>query len=106
MKIRDIIAKYAIGEATLEETNATLVAEKAGFRLDSNKNRLTPDEITNGTAGLLFTGTGTPDKVKIKDGHLLYAVNTIMSDGTVNMKAEVIVQGKVYEVRGTEVIGL
>lgn len=106
MKINDIIAKYTLGEATLEETNEALKAEKAGFHLDPHKNSLTPDEIVKGTAGLLFTGTGTPDKVEIKNGHLLYAVNTVMPDGKVNMKAEVMVQGKVCEVRGTEVVGL
>lgn len=106
MKITDIIAKYTMGEATLEETNEALKAEKAGFHLNPGKNSLTPDEIMTGTAGLLFTGTGTPDKVEIKDGHLLYAVNTVMPDGKVNMKAEVMVKGKMYEVRGTEIIGL
>lgn len=106
MKITDIIAKYTMGEDTLEETNEALKAEKAGFHLNPGKNSLTPDEIMKGTAGLLFTGTGTPDKVEIKDGHLLYAVNTVMSDGKVNMKAEVMVKGKMYEVRGTEVVGL
>ena len=106
MNAYEIISKYTAGEATLEETNAALKEEKTGFHLNPNKNNLTPDEIVNGTAGLLFTGTGTPDKVAIKNGRLKYPVNTVFEDGTVNMKAEVLVKGKVYEVKGDEIVGL
>lgn len=104
MNVTETILKYTAGEQTLEETNAALKEADAGFHLDPNKNNLTPDEIVNGTAGLLDTGTGTLDKVQIVDGELKYAVNTVMPDGKTNMKAHVLVQGKTYEVFGTKLV--
>lgn len=98
MKTTDIILKYTNGEKNLEETNAALKEAEAGFHLDPKKNWLSPDEIVNGTAGLLFTGTGYPDKVKIVDGDLEYEVNQLNEDGTTNMRATVMLQGKVFEV--------
>ena len=99
MKINEILAKYTLGEATLEETNAALKEAGANFHLNPNKNILTPDEIANHSAGLLDTGLGSYDKVYIKDGHI---TNCDCGD----MKAFVFVGGKVHEVKGTEIIGL
>lgn len=104
MKTTDIILKYTSGEANLEDTNAALKEAGAGFHLDPKKNCLSPDEIVNGTAGLLDTGTGTLDKVEIVNGELKYAVNTVMPDGKPNMKAQVMVQGKTFEVYGTKLV--
>ena len=99
MKYTDILAKYTLGEATLDETNAALKEAGAGLHLNPSKHVLTEEEIANGTAGLLDTGTGTMDKVQVKDGHL---VNCDCG----NMKAFVLMNGKTYEVKGTEISGL
>ncbi len=104
MNITETILKYTSGEKTLEETNDALKEAGAGFHLDPKKNWLSPDEIVNGTAGLLDTGTGTLDKVQIVDGELKYAVNTVMPDGKTNMIAHVLVNGKTYEVFGTKLV--
>ena len=99
MTINEIIAKYTIGEADLDTTNEALKKANAGFHLDPMKNKLTEEEITNGTAGLLDTGTGSLDKVLIKDGHL---VNCDCG----KMIAYVLMNGETYKVEGTKIIGL
>lgn len=99
MTINEIIAKYTIGEADLDTTNEALKKANAGFHLDPMKNKLTKEEIANGTAGLLDTGTGSLDKVLIKDGHL---VNCDCGE----MIAYVLMNGETYKVEGTKIIGL
>ncbi len=99
MTINEIIAKYTNGEADLETTNEALKKADAGFYLDPMKNKLTEEEIANCTAGLLDTGTGSLDKVTIKDGHL-----TNCDCG--EMIAYVLMNGKTYKVEGTKIIGL
>ena len=105
-KTFEIISKYTSGEKTLEETNAELKKEKAGFYLDPAKNVLTPDEVNNGTAGLLDTGTGTLDKVVVdpEKMELAHAVNEVNADGTTNMYAVCIIKGKTYEVKGHKLV--
>jgi hypothetical protein len=98
--VNEILAEYTNGKANLEDTNAELKKAGAGFHLDPYKNYLSPDEIVNGTAGLLGTGTGSYDKVKIVNGELTFDVNQVNPDGTVNMRAFVLLQGKVYDVKG------
>lgn len=90
MDITTIIRKYTTGEKTLEETNKALKEAKSGLRLDPQKNVITDAEKTS--FGLLDTGTGSLDKVKIKDGKL---VNCNVGD----MKAIVIFNGKTYNVK-------
>ena len=97
MTATEIIQKYTNGEQTLVETNVALAEIGAGFYLDINKHLLTEDEVKNGTAGLLDTGTGTMDKVHIANGEL---VNCDCGD----MYALVIVSGKTYEVKGKKLI--
>lgn len=104
MSITEIILKYTSGEKTLEETNAALKEKGATFHLDPNKNVLTADEIANGTAGLLDTGTGSFDKVQIVNGELTNAVNTVMENGSTSMKAFVLVGDNMYEVFGTKLV--
>lgn len=104
MKANEILKKYTTGEANLEDTNKALAAIGAGFCLDPMKNVLTEDEIKNGTAGLLDTGTGTFDKVKIINGELEHAVNEVNEDGSTNMFALCIVGDKTYEVKGKKLI--
>lgn len=58
---------------------------------------LTDEEIKNGKAGLLLTGSGNFSKVQIFDGEL---VNCNLGD----MKAQVIFDGKIYDVKGSKLI--
>ena len=104
MNANEIIRKYTNGEKTLVETNAALAEIGAGFHLDINKNILTEEEIKNGTAGLLDTGTGSLDKVSVINGELEHAVNEVDEDGNVNMVALVLMQGKTYKVEGKKLI--
>ena len=105
-KVFEIISKYTAGEKTLEEANAELKKMKAGFYLDPTKNILTPDEVNNGTAGLLDTGTGTLDKVVIdpEKMELTYDINEVNADGSTNMYAMCIIKGKTYEVKGHKLV--
>ena len=101
--ITEIIGKYTDGKATLEETNAALKEAGAGFHLDPTRNTFTGEELlatkadTAETAtgwGLLDSGTGTLDKVQVKDGHL----------GKCDMGesyALCIIGGKTFVVKGT-----
>ena len=102
-KYDDIIGKYTDGKATLEDTNAALKEAGAGFHLDPTRNTFTGEELlatkadTAETAtgwGLLDSGTGTLDKVQVKDGHL---VNCDMGESY----ALCISGGKTFVVKGT-----
>lgn len=109
-KINEILRKYSHGEADLEETNAALEEAGASFHLDPDRNRITEEEMDSTITGekpeqasgfgLLDTGTGTLDKVKVKDGVLEFAVNQVREDGSTNMTAFVLIGGKRYEVKG------
>lgn len=95
MKINDILMKYTAGEMALEDANKALKEAKAGFHLDPKKNELTEEEIKNGTAGLLDTGTVTLDKVKI-DPAKMELINCDCGESY----ALCIVNGKTYNVKG------
>ena len=105
--IAEIIGKYTAGEKTLEETNEELKAAGAGFHLDPNKNVLTEEEKRATTIGcypdqangfgLLDTGTGTLDKVRCENGHL---VGCDCGDSY----ALYIIAGRTYQVKGTELV--
>ena len=82
-KLREIIGKYTAGEATLEATNRALEDAGAGFHLNPGNNGY----------GLLGTGTGSLDKVQVKNGQL---VNCDCG----NMYALLSIAGKTYHVRG------
>ena len=58
---------------------------------------LTDEEIKNGKAGLLLTGSGNFSKVQIFDGEL---VNCNFGD----MKAQVFFDGKIYDVKGSKLV--
>lgn len=100
MKTIDILRKYTAGEMTLEDANIAL--EGKGFHLEPGKNILTEEEKRTTTVGyyaeqangfgLLDSGTGTLDKVFIRDGKL---VNAAMGDAF----AMVFIGGKSYEVK-------
>jgi hypothetical protein len=93
----EILRKYTTGEKTLEETNEALAAAGANFHLDHTRNEIKPEEV--GYYGLLDTGTGSLDKVKVEDGHL---VNADCGE----MYAMCIIGDKVYVVKGTELLSI
>lgn len=105
--INEIIGKYTAGEKTLEETNEELAAAEAGFHLEPGKNVLTEEEKRATTIGyypeqangfgLLDTGTGSLDKVRCENGHL---VNCDCGE----MCAMYIIAGRTYQVKGTELV--
>lgn len=96
-KTTDILKEYTDGTSSLEQTNVALKEANAGFHLDPNKHYLSPDEIMTGSAGLLDTGTGTLDKVKIEGDEL---VNCDCGE----MVAFVTVQGHTFKVEGKKII--
>lgn len=102
--IEKILRDYTEGTASLEDTNAKLL--EAGFwgPLDPKRHEITDAERT--THGLLDTGTGTLDKVRVVDGKRLeHAVNKVQADGSINMDATVYYNGVRYDVRGAELVG-
>ena len=103
MSMTEILNKYTAGQTTLEETNAALAAMGAGIHLEPGKNELTAEETAAAKAetaanangfGLLDTGTGTLDKVEVRDGHLVGC-------DCGEMYALCIFDGKPYQVKGT-----
>ena len=84
-----IIRAYTAGEKTLAEANAELAPY--GISLDPGKNLIRPGEENR--FGLLDTGTGSMDKVEVRDGEL---VNCDV--GT--MPADFYFGGRVYAVHG------
>jgi hypothetical protein len=105
-KITDIINKYTVGEATLEDTNTALAEMGADIHLEPGKHELTAEEVaaskadTAATAngyGLLDTGTGSLDKVQIKDGQLVDC-------DCGEMYALCMIAGHTYKVQGTALV--
>ena len=99
-KITDIINKYTVGEATLEDTNTALAEMGADIHLEPGKHELTAEETTAATAngyGLLDTGTGSLDKVLVKDGHLVDC-------DCGEMYALCMIAGKTFRVQGTALV--
>ena len=102
-KLRDIISKYTAGEITLDFTNKALEDAGAGFHLDPRKNVLTEEEKRATTVGyypeqangygLLDTGTGSLNKVRVKNGQL---VNCDCG----NLYALLSIAGKTYHIKG------
>ena len=90
--INKIISDYTAGETTLEEANAALTELGAGVLLDPEKNVIHPGEEDR--FGLLDTGTGTLDKVEIRDGRLVHGVG--------GMYALLCWKGSWYKVRDAE----
>lgn len=104
--INEIIRDYTMGRKTLEEANEALKKAHAGIRLDLTRNTLTGEELlatraeSAGTAtgwGLLDTGTGSLDKVQVKDGHL---VNCDMGENY----AICIIGGRTFAVQGDALV--
>ena len=107
-KISDIIGLYTKGEKTYEEVNALLKEEGVdSFHLDPTKNQLTAEEIAATVVsedpdevsgyGLLDSGTGSYDKVKVEKG-------TLVNCDCGEMYALVLIGGMMFEVDGTELV--
>ena len=91
MKSTDILRKYTSGQMSLQEANAALKECRAGFHLDPQRNYIHPGE--KDLYGLLDTGTGSLDKVRVRDGKLSNA-----DCGA--MPATCTFNGKLYRVHG------
>lgn len=108
--ITDIIRDYSAGEASLEEVNAALAEAGSGLRLDPGRNVLTEQELAETVAGetaeeadgwgLLDTGTGSLDKVRVTRGRLDFAVNDEDGVRTCKHLAYVLIGGRRYQVFG------
>ena len=106
-KVNEIMEKYTAGEITAEETNAQLAAAEAGFFLQPGKNALTEEEMRATTIGhfpdqangygLLDSGTGTLDKVRCENGHLVGC-------DCGESYALYIIAGRIYQVKGTVLV--
>ena len=96
MTTTEIILAYTRGDIALEEANSKLEDMGAGFRIDPDRCKLTPEMIADGW-GLLDTGTGTLDPVQVRDDEL---VDTDLGD----MPAFVFLKGTWYEVNGNKII--
>lgn len=95
-EVNRIIARYTAGKATLAETNADLKQLGVDLRLDPKANAIQPDEV--GLYGLLDTGTGTLNKVRVEHGRLVDA-------DCGEMRALCIFGGHVYAVVGDTLKG-
>lgn len=100
-EIAKVFEEIDNGTITLEEANKRLKAAGAPYHLSPWKNRIGRNEDG---VGLLYTGTGTPDKVKVVNGELEFDVNQVNPDGTTNMYATVEYEGKKYEVKGRKLV--
>lgn len=105
--ITEILNEYTNGTKTLEETNAALKEAGADFHLNPDKNALTEEEIKATIVsddpagvtgfGLLDSGTGTMDKVQVKEGVM---VNCDMGESY----AIVLIGGKMFNVDGAKLV--
>lgn len=81
IKIEAIMKGYTSGEKNVDETNAALKAIDAGFTLNIYKNAISTEEAAQNDErngwGMLDTGTGTLDKVEIKDMKLVYSMGSM-----------------------------
>lgn len=110
MDINEAIGKYTAGEMTAEAVNGVLREAGAGFSFRPGQNVLTEADLRETTVGhypeqangwgLLDTGTGSLDKVRIVNGKLDYPVNQVNPDGSTSMAAYVHICGKIFQVFG------
>ena len=108
--INEIIKDYTSGKTPVEETNAALKEAGAGFHFEPGQNTLSDEDIAGTVGGprpqdaegwgLLDTGTGTLDKVRVTGGKLGHPVNQVLDDGITSMRAYVHIGGYTWEVYG------
>lgn len=94
-EINEILNSYTAGEIDFGTANKQLDKANSKVYLNPEKNVISDEERY--THGLLDTGTGSLDKVEIKDMHLAN-----MDCG--EMYALCIFNGKTYKVNGTELV--
>ena len=85
--IHEIVRDYTTGEADLEATNAALSEAGAGFSFRPGQNVITDEDRKQTVVGyypeqasgygLLDTGTGSMEKVRVAGGRLEYPVNQV-----------------------------
>lgn len=88
--VKTILCEYTKGKLSLEETNAELEKTRSPIRIDPERNKITDPE----TQGLLDTGTGTMDRVTVRDWE-------IMNCDCGSMTAFCFYKGRAYVVDGT-----
>ena len=101
--INEILQDYTAGKTPLDETNAALAENESGYHLNPGKNTLTEEEIRATTVGtypdmangwgLMDTGTGTLDKVEVREGKLVNCDLGIMP-------GMIIIAGRTYYIDG------
>lgn len=92
----EVINAYAAGEITLAECNKKLKAMDSGIMLDPDRCKLTPEMVIQGW-GLLDTGTGSLDPVRVENMELVDC-------DCGEMYALCILNGKTYEVHGKKLV--
>ena len=97
--VNDIIKAYTNGSYDVVKANEELARVGAGFYLDPHKHELTAEEIENGSAGLLDTGTGSLDKVKINPETM-----ELINCDCGSMYALCTVRGVTYNVEGVKLV--
>ena len=109
-KINEIIADYTSGRTDAETANTALTEVGALFRFCPGQHTLTEAEERETTVGyypeqangwgLLDTGTGSMEKIRVVNGRLGCPVNQVLEDGATNMRAYVHICGRSFEVFG------
>lgn len=104
MTVSEIMSKYTAGELSVEEANKALFDAGSSVKLDPDKNAITTDEYMATSAGdtpdkvngwgLLDTGTGSLDKVEIRNGRLVDC-------DCGEMYALVFIAGRMYHISGS-----
>ena len=103
------------GTEAAEDVNAVLKKLGVGMHFEPGKQIITPEELMETTVGavaskangygMLDTGTGYMDKVKVVNGKLVNgAINQVMPDGSTNMYAVVYILDRKYEVKGDTLV--
>ena len=103
------------GTESAEDVNAALKKLGVGLHFEPGKQIITPEELMETTVGvvaakangygMLSTGTGCMDKVKVVNGKLVNgAINQVMPDGSTNMYAVVYILDRNYEVKGDTLV--